>query len=75
MGLLPVLQFQNGYSLPSATVLGEGGNVLLALAMAAMGLEVNLRVIASVGGAAMMVGTITAAVACAVSWALIRTLL
>jgi uncharacterized integral membrane protein (TIGR00698 family) len=75
MGLLPVLQFQNGYSLPSATVLAEGGNVLLALAMAAMGLEVNLRVMARVGGAALVVGTIAAAAACVVSWALIRTLL
>jgi len=75
MGLLPVLQFQNGYSLASATVLAEGGNILLALAMAAMGLEVNLRLMARVGGAAMVVGTIAAAAACAVSWALIRTLL
>jgi uncharacterized integral membrane protein (TIGR00698 family) len=75
LGLLPVLQFQNGYSLASASVLAEGGNILLALAMAAMGLEVNLRMMARVGGAAMVVGTVATVAACVVSWALIRTLL
>jgi len=75
LGLLPVLQFQNGYSLASASVLAEGGNILLALAMAAMGLEVNLRMMARVGGAAMVVGTVATLAACVVSWALIRAML
>ncbi|HLX42389.1 MAG TPA: putative sulfate exporter family transporter [Bryobacteraceae bacterium] len=75
LGWLPVLQFKNGYSLASDTVLAEAGNILLTLSMAAMGLEMNLHVMARVGGKAVVVGTVAAIVACAVSWALIRTLL
>jgi uncharacterized membrane protein YadS len=75
LGWLPALQFQNGYSLASATVLAEAGGMLLTLSMAAMGLEMNLRVMASVGGKALVAGTVAAVAACAVSWALIRALL
>ena len=74
-GLLPSLQFQNGYSVNSAAVLAEAGSILLTLAMAAMGLEVNLKVFAQVGGTALAVGAGASIVACAVCWALIRVLL
>jgi len=56
-------------------VLAEAGSILLTISMAAMGLEVNLKVFAKVGGTAMVVGTAACAVACAVSWALIKFLL
>jgi uncharacterized integral membrane protein (TIGR00698 family) len=75
LGWLPVLQFKNGYSLGSDTVLAEAGNILLTLSMAAMGLEMNLHVMARVGGKAVVVGTVATIAACVVSWALIRALL
>jgi uncharacterized integral membrane protein (TIGR00698 family) len=74
-GLLPVLQFQNGYKVASADVLAEAGNILLTLSMAAMGLEVNLKLFLRVGGAALAAGAAASLVACATSWALIRALL
>jgi uncharacterized integral membrane protein (TIGR00698 family) len=74
-GLLPSLQFQNGYKIASADVLAEAGNILLTLSMAAMGLEVNLRLFVKVGGAALAAGAAASIVACATSWALIRALL
>jgi uncharacterized integral membrane protein (TIGR00698 family) len=73
--LLPVLQFQSGYSVSLANVLTEAGNISLALSMAAMGLEINLKMFAKVGGSALLVGAAACATACAVSWVLIRTLL
>lgn len=75
LGWLPVLQFQSGYSVGLAGVLAEAGNILLTLSMAAMGLEVNLRMMAKVGGAALAAGAVASLVACAVSWALIGALL
>lgn len=72
---LPVLQFQSGYSVSLANVLTEAGNITLALSMAAMGLEINLKMFAKVGGAAMVVGAAACVVSCAVSWLLIRALL
>jgi uncharacterized integral membrane protein (TIGR00698 family) len=74
-GLLPVLQFQSGYAVNLANVLAEAGTILLTISMAAMGLEVNVKVFAKVGGTAMVVGAAACAVACAVSWALIKFLL
>lgn len=75
LGWLPVLQFQSGYSIAFATVLSEAGNLLLALSMAAMGLEVNVRVLASAGGSALLVGAGACLAACAVTVALIRLLI
>jgi uncharacterized integral membrane protein (TIGR00698 family) len=74
-GLLPLLQFQNGYKIASADVLAEAGNILLTLSMAAMGLEVNLKLFVRVGGAALAAGAAASLVACITSWALIRALL
>jgi uncharacterized membrane protein YadS len=73
--LLPVLQFQSGYSVDLANVLTEAGNISLALSMAAMGLEINLKMFVKVGGSALMVGAAACITACAVSWVLIRALL
>jgi len=75
LGWLPVLQFQSGYSIPFATVLAEAGNLMLALSMAAMGLEVNVRVLTSAGGSALVVGAGASLAACAVVVALIRLLI
>jgi uncharacterized integral membrane protein (TIGR00698 family) len=74
-GLLPALQFQSGYKVASADVLAEAGNILLTLSMAAMGLEVNLKLFVKVGGAALAAGAAASVVACIASWALIRALL
>jgi len=75
LGLLPSLQFQNGFGVASASVLTEAGNLLLTLSMAALGLEVNIRVLAKAGGAAMAAGTLTCIATCAASYLLIRALL
>ncbi len=72
---LPVLQFQSGYSVDLANVLAEAGNITLALSMAAMGLEINLKMFAKVGGAAVAVGAAASVTSCVVSWVLIRALL
>ena len=75
LGFLPILQFQNGYSVGSAAFLTEAGNLLLTLSMAALGLEVNVRVLAKAGGAAMVAGALTCIATCAASYLLIRALL
>jgi uncharacterized membrane protein YadS len=75
LGFLPVLQFQSGYSASSAAFLTEAGSILLTLSMAALGLEVNVRVLAKAGGAAMAAGALTCVAACATSYLLIRALL
>ena len=75
VGWLPLMQFSSGYSVSLANVLAEAGNILLTISMAAMGLEVNVKIFAKVGGAAMVVGAAASAVACLVSWALIKFLL
>jgi uncharacterized membrane protein YadS len=72
LGWLPVLQFQNGYSIGLSTVLTEAGNLLLAVSMAALGLEVNLKLLLKVGGAALVAGALASIAACAASWLLIR---
>jgi uncharacterized integral membrane protein (TIGR00698 family) len=73
--LLPVLQFSSGYSVNLADVLAEAGNISLALSMAAMGLEINLKMFVKVGGAAVAVGAAACVTACVVSWVMIRGLL
>jgi uncharacterized integral membrane protein (TIGR00698 family) len=75
LGFLPVLQFQNGASIASAGALTEAGNILLTLSMAALGLEVNIRVLAKAGGAAMAAGALACIATCAASYLLIRALL
>ncbi len=75
LGWLPTLQFASGFSVSSADALEQIGSILLALAMAAMGLEVNLKFFRKVGGAALIVGAASCAIACFTSWALIRWLL
>lgn len=75
LGFLPVLEFARGTSVNLADLLANAGEILLTLAMAAMGLEVNLRIFAKVGGGALVAGAVASACACAISWALIRMLL
>jgi uncharacterized membrane protein YadS len=55
--------------------LSELENLLLTLAMAAMGLEVSLRRLAKVGGAAILTGLGASVVLCLASLMLIRMLL
>ena len=74
LGLFPVLQFRFG-STPLAGLLTYVGELLLTLAMAAMGMEVNVRFFAKVGGRAILTGAIAAAVLCAGSLLLIHLLL
>ena len=75
LGFLPSLQFQNGYAVGSSNMLAEAGNLLLTLSMAALGLEVNIRMLAKAGGAAMAAGLLTCVATCAASYLLIRALL
>ncbi len=75
LGFLPSLQFQNGFSVASSSMLTEASNLLLTLSMAALGLEVNVRVLAKAGGAAMAHGMLTCIATCAASYLLIKTLL
>jgi uncharacterized integral membrane protein (TIGR00698 family) len=58
LDLLPVLQFRFGNYATSA-LLTNLGELLLAISMAAMGLEVNLVQFSKVGGRAMLVGTLS----------------
>lgn len=51
------------------------GEILLAVSMAAMGLEVNIARMAKTGGRALLVGSRAALVLCAASLALIRILM
>lgn len=82
-GLIPGFQFHvaswvgggHDFNLPAASLLGEAGNILLALAMAAMGLEVDIRRLAKVGGPAIVTAVGAAIVLCAVSLALIQVML
>jgi uncharacterized integral membrane protein (TIGR00698 family) len=82
--LIPTLQFHvapwvtgqaRDFSLSSASLLSEAGNILLTLAMAAMGLEVSVRRLAKVGGPAILTGLAAALILCLASLALIKMLL
>lgn len=74
LSLLPVLQFRFGVA-PLSELLVNLGEVLLTLSMAAMGLEVNVRFLARVGGTAVLTGAAACLVLCIVSLLLIRMLL
>ncbi len=83
--LIPAVQFQPASWLPvwlnvrTSIALGpwlvEGGNWLLTLAMAAIGLEVNLRLLVKVGGRALAAGAGAAVILCLTTWLLIRSVL
>ncbi len=78
--LFPVLQFQaapffwGSAKVPLADLLVTAGNLVLALAMAAMGLEVNIRFLARVGAKAILTGTSCMLFLCVASLVLIRLL-
>lgn len=72
--LLPVLQFPFGAA-PLSDLLGNLGEVLLTLSMAAMGLEVNVRFLARAGGPALLAGAAATVVLCIFSLLLIRLML
>jgi uncharacterized integral membrane protein (TIGR00698 family) len=69
--LLPVLQFTFGKYATSG-LLTNAGELLLAISMAAMGLEVNIVQFSKIGGRAMLVGTLSGLTLCATSLALIH---
>jgi len=64
--LLPVLQFRFG-AYPTAGMLTNASELLLAISMAAMGLEVNFVQFSKVGGRAMLVGTLAGLILLATS--------
>jgi uncharacterized integral membrane protein (TIGR00698 family) len=69
--LLPVLQFRFGaYS--TSSLLTNASELLLAISMAAMGLEVNIVQFSKVGGRAMLVGTLSGLILLATSLLLIH---
>ena len=69
--LLPVLQFRFGaYS--TSGLLTNAGELLLAVSMAAMGLEVNIVQFSKLGGRAMLVGTLAGLILLATSLLLIH---
>ena len=69
--LLPILQFRFGvYS--TSNLLTNASELLLAISMAAMGLEVNIVQFSKVGGRAMLVGTLAGLILLATSLLLIR---
>ena len=69
--LLPVLQFRFGaYS--TSNLLTNAGELLLAISMAGMGLEVNIVQFSKVGGRAMLVGALAGLILLATSLVLIR---
>jgi uncharacterized integral membrane protein (TIGR00698 family) len=81
LGLIPALEFHptwrasGAFSISTAGALVEAGNLLLTLAMAAMGLEVDVHFLARVGGRALLTGVVACLVLCAASLGLIRLLL
>ena len=80
LGLLPVLGFQpvwasSIFSMRTAALLNELGTVLLTVAMAAMGLEVNLRFLLRTGGRALVTGAAASGVQIAITWTLIHLLI
>ena len=84
LGLLPTLHFPLTPAFSDSTqqasvsvgpLLTSVGKVLLTLAMAAIGLEVNLRHLARVGGRAITAGLITTLAVGAVSLALVSAFL
>lgn len=74
LSLLPLLQFRFGM-VALSTLLTNLGELLLTVSMAAMGLEVNVRLFAKVGGRAILVGAAASLVLCVVSLLLIQLVL
>ncbi len=81
LGLIPALEFHPiwrsapGFSVSTASVLVDAGGFLLTMAMAAMGLEVDVHLLARVGGRALLTGVVSCLALCAASLILIRLLL
>lgn len=81
LGLIPALEFHpawqasHSFTVSTAGGLVEAGGLLLTLAMAAMGLEVDVHFLARVGGRALLTGVAACLALCAASLALIRLLL
>lgn len=81
LGLIPALEFHpvwrasGSFSVSTAGVLVDAGSFLLTLAMAAMGLEVDVHFLARVGGRALLTGVVSCLALCAASLLLIRLLL
>ena len=81
LGLIPALEFHpawrtsRSFSVSTEGALVEAGSLLLTLAMAAMGLEVDVHFLARVGGRALLTGIASCLALCAASLALIRLLL
>lgn len=81
LGLIPALEFHpvwlasRGVSFSGASALVETGGLLLTLAMAAMGLEVDIHFLARAGGRAVLTGVLSCLALCAASLVLIRILL
>jgi uncharacterized integral membrane protein (TIGR00698 family) len=81
LGLIPALEFHpvwqasRSFSVSTADVLADAGSFLLTLAMAAMGLEVDVHFLARVGGRALLTGVVSCLALCAASLALIRLML
>ncbi|MSV35509.1 MAG: putative sulfate exporter family transporter [Bryobacterales bacterium] len=69
--LLPVLQFRFGFY-PTSGLLTNASELLLAISMAAMGLEVNIVQFSRVGARALLVGTLSGLLLLATSLLLIR---
>lgn len=77
-GLLPVLEFRHAEALlrvPLSHALSQAGSWILTLAMAAMGLEVDLRFLSQVGRTALLVGVLACGAMLAASLLLIRVML
>ncbi len=76
-GLLPVLEFRQAEPLrvPLSQALAQAGNWVLTLAMAAMGLEVDLRFLSQVGRTALIVGILASGAMMTASLLLIRVML
>jgi uncharacterized integral membrane protein (TIGR00698 family) len=72
--LLPILQFRFGVY-PTSSLLNNAGELLLAISMAAMGLEVDIVQFSKVGGRAMLVGTLSGLILCTASLLMIRLFL
>jgi len=84
MGLIPTLGFELAPFLPGGaehvsldvgSTLTKVGQILLTFAMAAIGLEVNLRQLAGVGGKAVLAGLVSTAALGAASLLLVHLLL
>lgn len=71
--LLPILQFSFG-KYATSDLLTNAGELLLAVSMAAMGLEVNIVQFSKVGGRSILVGSLAGLVLCATSLVLIHLL-